>query len=545
GSYDAGVGVVYLPDGKLLVAGYTYGTQTSPGAVDFVRYNPNGTLDQTFGEGGIIYYLSGSINSTPFFGDMIRQPDGKLLIHGTGYFARYNADTTLDTTFGTNGYVYGSPGGKMNVQPDGKLLISGYAGQQYSVFSLSRFKPDGSPDVNFGTNGTVLTPFRRNTIGYADAQATQAAVKSNGEIVVVGLARLINTLGSGDTTSAMAVADYSSTGTLIAKTAIAFPPYPESYGYAIAVQPDDKVIIAGLAGLDAGIARLTSVTNDPRLYRRIYNFNGYMSTDLMIYRPGSGGNPSVWYNYNDTSTAPAFGQEGDIIAPADYNDDGVTDIAVFRPSNGTWYIASSNYDPLNHFTAVQWGADGDVPVAGDYDGDGKADVAVFRPSNGYWYILNSADNTAKIEPFGVSGDKPVVGDYDGDGKCDFAIFRPSNGTWYIAKSTTGEYQIVQFGANGDIPAQNDYDGDHKTDLVVFRPSTGAWYTSTDPSTNYGAIQFGLSGDVPVVGDYDGDGKADIAVWRPSNRFWYVLQSTNGQVFSLQWGASTDIPVPGN
>jgi uncharacterized delta-60 repeat protein len=546
GSYDTAVGVVYLPDGKLLVSGFTYGTQTSPGAIDFVRYNADGTLDQTFGEGGIIYYLTGSINSTPGISGMVRLPDGKLLINAPGYFARFNADTTLDTTFGTDGYAYGVPGGTMNFQPDGKILISGYATQQCCeyVFSLSRFKQDGSPDVNFGTNGTVLTPFRRNTTGYAEAVAVQAAVKSNGDIVVVGSARLINTLFNGDRTSAMAVAAYTSTGTLIAKTAIAFPPYPESNGYAIAVQPDDKIIIAGPAGADAGIARLLTVTNDPRPYRRIYDFDADLRTEMMIYRPGSGGVPSVWYNFG-YSEAPAFGQEGDIITPADFNDDGKTDIAVFRPSNGTWYIASNNNDPLNNFTSVQWGQNGDVPVAGDYDGDGKADVAVFRPSNGYWYILYSADNSLKAAPFGLSGDKPVVGDYDGDGKCDVAVWRPSNGTWYIVKSSTGEVQIVQFGADGDIPAQNDYNGDNKTDLVVFRPATGIWYTSTDPATNYGAVQFGRSGDIPIVGDYDADGKADIAVWRSTNRVWYVRRSSNSTLFSQQWGASTDIPVPGN
>jgi uncharacterized delta-60 repeat protein len=554
GSNDVGQAVVYLPGGKLLVAGFTKGTFTSPGAIDFVRYNSDGSLDTTFGDGGIIYYLLGSANSQPFVYDMVLLPSGKLLLTGLNqvggtFLARINQDGSFDTTFGTDGYIYtGYVNGKMTLQPDGKVIITFTSSINDSgVFAMARFNTnDGTLDNTFGTSGIVQTPWRSNVAGYASANATEAVLKSNGDIILVGSVVGINGQVNGQNTSAAGVAQYTGNGTFIAKTAIAFPPY-QSHGTTAAVQPDGKIIVVGYTEnfyTDVVLARLTNITNDPRPYKRFFDFDGDLRTDLMVYRPGTGGGPSAWYKIN-SDTAPAFGQEGDIITPADYNDDGITDIAVFRPSTGTWYIASNNYDPLNHFTAVQWGAAGDIPVAGDYDGDGKADVAVFRPSNGYWYILNSSNNTAKIEPFGVSGDKPVVGDYDGDGKCDIAVWRPSNGTWYVAKSTTGEYLIVQFGANGDIPAQNDYNGDNKTDMVVFRPSTGIWYTSTDPATNYGAIPFGKSGDIPVVGDYDADGKADIAVWRTTNRVWYVRQSSTGNVFSQQWGASTDTPVPGN
>jgi uncharacterized delta-60 repeat protein len=553
GSYDSASAIVYLPGGKLLAAGSTRGTMTSPGALDFVRYNSDGSLDQTFGDGGILYYLLGQNNSWPAVYDMKLLPDGKLLLTGNNaaggdFLARVNPDGSFDTTFGTNGFVYsGYVRGRMTIQPDGKIIIPFSSSiNDNGVFAMARFNPDGSLDNAFGVSGIVQTPWRSNLSGFANASASQAFLKSNGEIILVGSVVRINGQIDGRDTSAVGAADYTGNGTLIAKTAIAFPPY-QSYGRTGAVQPDGKIIVAGYNDVnfsDIVLARLTTITNDARRYKRFFDFNGDLYTDLMIYRPGVGSTPSVWYNFN-ASISPTFGQEGDIITPADYNDDGVTDLAVFRPSNGTWYIASDNNDPINHFTAIQWGASGDIPVAGDYDGDGKADVGVFRPSNGYWYILYSGDNTAKIVPFGVSGDKPVVGDYDGDGRCDLAVFRPSNGTWYVANIATGEYQIVQFGANGDIPAQNDFNGDGKTDMVIFRPSTGIWYTSTDPATNYGAVQFGRNGDIPVVGDYDADGKADIAVWRPTNRSWYVRRSTNGSVLAQQWGATTDIPVPGN
>ena len=73
-----------------------------------------------------------------------------------------------------------------------------------------------------------------------------------------------------------------------------------------------------------------------------------------------------------------FGTNGDIPVPGDYNGDGKTDIAIFRPSTGTWYV--------NGQPQVNWGTSGDIPVPGDYNGDGKTDIAVFRPSTGTWYV---------------------------------------------------------------------------------------------------------------------------------------------------------------
>jgi Beta-propeller repeat/FG-GAP-like repeat len=255
------------------------------------------------------------------------------------------------------------------------------------------------------------------------------------------------------------------------------------------------------------------------------------------------------------------------IPGGDYDGLGKTDIAIWRPSSGVWYILPSN-NP-NAPIIQQWGQTingvQDIPVPGDYDGDGKTDIAVWRPSNGVWYIIPSSHpKSLIIQQWGetINGvqDVPVPGDYDGDGITDFAVWRPSTGTWFIIPSSNpSSLIIVQWGEtiNGvkDVPVPGDYDGDGKTDIAVWRPSTGTWFIipSSNPSSliiqQWGETINGVA-DIPVQGDYDGDGQTDIAVWRPSTGTWYIIPSGNpSSLIIKQWGETIngvpDVPVPGD
>ena len=87
--------------------------------------------------------------------------------------------------------------------------------------------------------------------------------------------------------------------------------------------------------------------------------------------------------------------------------------------------------------------------------DGKTDVAVFRPSEGGWYVLSSSNGSFVTMVFGLVGDRPIPADYDGDSKADIAVFRPSNGVWYLNQSTSG-IGGVQWGLATDVVAPNSF-----------------------------------------------------------------------------------------
>jgi len=278
----------------------------------------------------------------------------------------------------------------------------------------------------------------------------------------------------------------------------------------------------------------------------VSDFDGDRRTDLTIFRPANG----FWYivksgTNNTQNVAYQWGVSTDLPVPGDYDGDRKIDLAIYRPSAGVWYVAFSSTS-FTTFANYHWGVSTDTPVPGDYDGDGKTDIAIYRASTGTWYVLRSGSGNAPVSyQWGASGDIPVPGDYDGDRKTDVAIYRPSAGFWYILLSTTNSATFTSYawGESTDVPVAADYDGDGRADVAIYRPSSGTWFILRSTG-GYVSHQWGVSTDTPVPADYDGDGKIDVAIFRPSTGTWFVLFSSTGSTTfaNYQWGVSTDIPV---
>jgi hypothetical protein len=328
----------------------------------------------------------------------------------------------------------------------------------------------------------------------------------------------------------------------------------------IAMQPDGALVYVGYSyDCCAGSGQVTSTgaigtdVIDTRTNTRI----GMLpSSGSIIFKPdanpSSGGNQTQ-YTVQSSSGLPAitqWGQPGDVPMPADYDGDGRADIAIWRPSEGAWYIRRSSDGQLIYVKFAS-GTGTDAPIAADFDGDGRADAAIFytlpltvyAPQTlGRWLISGSATGLT-FRQFGAPGDVPVPADYDGDGRADLAVWTPKTGDWSVLNSSDGSVKKFNWGVPDDIPVPRDFDGDGKTDFAIWRPSTATWWIVNSRDGSVTTFVWGVPGDIPVPRDFDGDGKADFAIWRPSTATWWIINSRDHSLTLLGWGAPGDIPVP--
>ncbi len=237
--------VFVQPDGKIVATGHSAG---GTGEYTLVRYNSNGTLDNAFGTAGIVTI---PFNYQAYASAL--QPDGKIIAAGTGSgsFAvvRYNTNGTLDNAFGTSGVATTIIGSNATVygvalQVDGKIIA---AGGTSTAFAIARYKTDGVIDSTFGVNGIVTT-----TIGTSSA-AYSVLLQLDGKIVAGGAS-------SSGSATIFALARYTTTGTLDASfgtggfvtTTVGSS---SSYALGISLQADGKIVASGYAGNAVALAR--------------------------------------------------------------------------------------------------------------------------------------------------------------------------------------------------------------------------------------------------------------------------------------------------
>ncbi len=257
--------VVIQPDGKIVVAGGAFPLFTFAGNFEVVRYNPNGSLDRSFGNGGIVTttFPEGSYAS-----DVALAPDGKIIAAGTVFvdfipgessntdfaLARYNPDGSPDTTFGNGGQVSTDFVGleddafSVLIQPDGKIVAVGSANNPatYYDFAAVRYLSNGTIDTTFGVAGKVSTDFGDQNFD----RARSAVLQPNGSIVAAGFA-----ISQNGGVQNFAVARYTSSGILDAtfsgdgKTQIDFGDCCQSANKVL-LQSDGKIVTVGYANTE-------------------------------------------------------------------------------------------------------------------------------------------------------------------------------------------------------------------------------------------------------------------------------------------------------
>jgi uncharacterized delta-60 repeat protein len=194
GQYDIGWSVAIQNDGKVVVAGNSDAGSTNQVDMALARYNTDGSLDNSFGSGGKVFYNFGYFNLTCY--SVIVQNDNKILVGGASaatpsgsdfILARYNSNGIIDSLFGLNGKVTTDLGGvfergiQLGLQADGRIVMAGLSGNSsFYDFALVRYNNDGSLDTNFDSDGKVVTSFGTNSSAYS------IAMQDNGKIVVAG-----------------------------------------------------------------------------------------------------------------------------------------------------------------------------------------------------------------------------------------------------------------------------------------------------------------------------------------------------------------------
>jgi uncharacterized delta-60 repeat protein len=251
---DGSTAIVFQPDGKIVTAGSVIHNNFVV-AVVTARFNPDGSLDQTFGTNGSVQTVFGDPAAAG--NDVLLQADGKIVVvgfTGAGSYSsfnnfalvRFNPDGTLDQTFGIGGKIKSASGvaTSVTIQADGKLLVGGtYDPGSAHRFMLARYNSNGTLDTTFGTSGVVTT-----AIGNGDAFSFGIGLLSNGRIVLAGYSE---TTQDHDFT----VACYNSNGTLDQTfgnggvAALDFFGGTDDIAYALAVQRDDKIVLGGHSGL--------------------------------------------------------------------------------------------------------------------------------------------------------------------------------------------------------------------------------------------------------------------------------------------------------
>jgi uncharacterized delta-60 repeat protein len=460
GYSDYATSVATQTDGKIVVAGHASNPYTDDlSYFAIVRYNSNGSLDNSFDGEGIqtTYFFSGS--------SLAIQPDGKIVAAGQAFnpntnnrdfaLARYNSNGTLDSSFDGDGIqttdFFGGDdfASSLAIQPDGKIVVAGVANNtNHSNFALARYNSNGSLDNSFSGDGKHITDFK----GGNDI-ASSLAIQPDGKIVVAGQA-----FNPDANNSDFALARYNSNGSLDNSfdgdgKLTDFYLAGNTRFTAIAIQPDGKIIAAGQA------FNLNTGNNDFALAR--YNSNGTLDSTF-----SGDGKLTTDFGFDEFATSLAIQGDGKIVVAGGVHNDG-----------------SNYYD----FALARYNSNGSLDNS--FDGDGKLTTDFFGSDD---YATSLAIQT--------------------DGKIVAA------GQAYNPNTTSYEFALARYNSNGSLDSSFDGDGmqttdfgsdDYATSLAIQTDgkivAAGQAYNSYYPA-NYDFALARYNSNGTLDSSFDGDGK---------------------------------------
>ena len=338
---DVGQSVSASSDGKIYVAG---SQGTGDGNHDFAvaRYNTDGSLDSSFGLGGI---ATTDMGADDFASTLVIQPDGKVFVAGTtrnsslwytGDFAlvRYRVDGTLDISFSADGKLITDLGSRelaysAAIQPDNKIVLSGFSGTtQDAGLVLARYNPDGGLDGSFGGTGIVklMNEYKiwgRSLAIQPDLKIIVAGYTSNGRSDFA--LNRFNTDGTQDADFGPATSYFSGSS---------------SYGMSVALRPDGKVIVGGYTGEYGGVRSFAIAS---------HNHDGSPDATFGISNSSLNNNPTILENLYDVIAPGARVYDKELVDFGNYAGSTLTLVRQggASPEDG---FASSGYS-LSHIAA--------------------------------------------------------------------------------------------------------------------------------------------------------------------------------------------------
>jgi uncharacterized delta-60 repeat protein len=445
-SEDAASAVAIQGDGKIVAAGSFH----AGGPYDFAlaRYNANGSLDTSFGSGGkVVTDVCGcyqALNALAIQGDGKIVAAGVALASSQGSFtlARYSADGILDPSFGSGGKVLTAFGNAyaVAIQGDGKIVAAGYSsGSPNFRWGLARYNPDGSLDTSFGSGGKVVTDFGLS--GPVVGGAFGLAILGDGKIVAAGLSGPYRAWD-------FALARYNANGSLDTSFGSGGKVVTDFGGgsdevHAVAIQGDGKIVAAGSA-LASG------VIYDYNFALARYSADGILDTTF-----GSGGKVLTSFGGSesmDVANGLAIQGDGKIAAGgyanygdfalARYSADGNLDTSF--GSGGKVVTDFGGTSSLDQAFAIAIQGDGKIVAAGGSYASGSLDFAIARYLGG-----SSADTTPPVisglptsitaEATGPTGAMALWADptaTDPDDEASPPVCSPASGSTFPLGTTT-------------------------------------------------------------------------------------------------------------